>query len=300
MVALASTSDQLQHLADALSLGSFYALVALGIGVVFSLMRLINFAHGELIMVGAYTASLLGDLPWPVMLVLPVIAAGAMALILERVAFRPIREANPATLMMTSFAASYLLQSIAVYAAGTLPKPVKISPFVAEAVDVGGIRLSRLDILSVAATIIVLIAFAAYLKRTTVGLRMRAAGEDFTMARLLGVRANRIVAGAFLISGLLAGVVALVLVAQGGTATPVMGQPVIIIGFVAAVIGGLGSLAGAALAGYLLGFAAIALQTWLPFSARGFRDAFLYGFVILVLLVRPHGLLAGRHARERV
>jgi branched-chain amino acid transport system permease protein len=133
-----------------------------------------------------------------------------------------------------------------------------------------------------------------FLRYTLGGLRMRAAAEDFTMSRLLGVKANRVIGAAFAISGFLAGIAALVIVAQGGTATPTMGQGPVLVGFVAAVLGGLGSLAGAVVAGYLIGFLTTVLQATLPLELRSYRDVVVYSLVIVILLWRPSGLFRSR------
>ena len=146
----------------------------------------------------------------------------------------------------------------------------------------------------------VLALLALMLKRSRIGLEMRAAAEDFGMARLLGVRANAVIAGAFALSGALAATVALVLVAQTGVADVRMGGQIMLVAFIATVVGGMGSLPGAVAAGFALGAASVALQAALPIEARPFRDAFLYGLVILVLLLRPQGLFAAASAKPRV
>jgi branched-chain amino acid transport system permease protein len=144
------------------------------------------------------------------------------------------------------------------------------------------------------------LGLTAFLRRTRFGLEMRAAAENFSMARMLGVRANRVIMGAFALSGALAGAIALIFVAQTGTADIQMGAAIMLMAFIATVIGGLGSLAGAVLAGFLLGAASVIMQVMLPIDARPFRDAFVYGAVILVLLFRPQGLISARGTKERV
>ena len=139
-----------------------------------------------------------------------------------------------------------------------------------------------------------------FLTRTRIGVQMRAAAEDFRMARLLGVRANRVIATAFAISGLAAALAAFVLVAQTGTVSPTMGLSPVLVGFVAMVLGGMGSLRGAVLGGYVLGVVTVALQSYLPLEMRFYRDAFAYTVVILVLLVRPQGLVVARSTTQRV
>jgi branched-chain amino acid transport system permease protein len=157
-----------------------------------------------------------------------------------------------------------------------------------------------LQIIVICAVLLVLAVLGVMLKRTRIGLEMRAAAEDFGMARLLGVRANGVIAGAFALSGALAATVALVRVAQTGVADVRMGGQIMLIAFIATVVGGMGSLPGAVAAGFAIGAASVALQAALPLEARPFRDAFVYGLVILVLLLRPQGLFASANAKPRV
>jgi branched-chain amino acid transport system permease protein len=167
-------------------------------------------------------------------------------------------------------------------------------------VDVLGVRLRSLEIVAIAVSAILLAGLSWFLKATRFGLEMRAAAEDFTMARVLGVRANRVIATAFALSGLLAATVSCLVVAETGVVQPRMGLQLTIIAFVGTVIGGLGSLAGSALGGFLVGAATILLQALLPPDLRAFREAFLFLAVTLLLLLRPKGLVPARGLRERI
>jgi branched-chain amino acid transport system permease protein len=158
----------------------------------------------------------------------------------------------------------------------------------------------RIQLLTSIVAIVLLIALALFLKRTRVGVEMRAVAEDFRMARLLGVRSNRVITVAFALSGVLAGTVALLLVTQTGVLDFRMGVFLAVYAFFATVLGGMGSLVGAAVGGYLVGGLSVVLQAYLPDDLRPYRDAFLFGIVIVLLLVRPQGLVVGRSARERV
>jgi len=284
----------LQNLIDAISLGSLYALIALGIALLFGIMQLVNFAHGELIMVGGYTFLLLEHQSWPVIVIGTTASVVILALLMERVAFRPVRNASPPTLFITSFAISYLIQNVMIIAVGATARAAQLPLTLSEPVSIGPIDVSRLDLVTIAITLVLLLLFAVFLRRTRFGLQMRAAAEDFEMARLLGVRANRVIAGAFAISGVLAAVVALIVVEKTSILTPTMGQTYVLIGFVATVVGGLGSLPAAALGGFVVGFATVGLQAWLPLSLRSYRDAFVFGLVIVILLFRPQGLVVVR------
>ena len=300
----------LQPLFDAVSLGSIYALAALGIALIFGVMRLINFAHGDYIAFCVFallipstevvTGMLLGALPsW--LIVLSVLGVGALLSILSEVlVFRRLRSANPAVMMIASFALGIVIQNVLLVSYSSRPKSVSLWPELSLPVEMLGARIPLLQLLTVLATVALLLGLVAFLKRTRFGLEMRAAAENFTMARMLGVRANRIILIAFGMSGALAGAIALVLVSQTGTADIRMGLPVMLVAFVATVIGGMGSLQGAVLAGFLLGAASVMLQLLLPLDIRPFRDAFLYLAVIACLIWRPDGLFRAGLSSERV
>lgn len=289
-----------QTMADAISVGGLYALTALGIGLIFGVMRLINFAHGELIMVSGYAVLALFGQPLPVILFGGLAAAIVLALVTERAAFQPLRSADPATLLISSFALSFFLQKTLILFVGSRPKGVDFLPALGRQVEVLGVRLQGLQIVTILVSALLLGGLTWFLRTTRFGLQMRAAAEDFRMARMLGVRANRVIALAFAISGILAAAVSFLVVAQTGVVQPRMGLQLVIIAFVGTVIGGLGSLVGAALGGFLVGVATILLQALLPPDLRVFREAFVFVAVTLVLLFRPQGLIPARGLRERV
>lgn len=300
----------LQILFDALSLGSLYALGALGIALIFGVMRLVNFAHGDYISfsifallwptTAATTILFLGQVPPAVLIPLVILIGAGVSVLSEILVFRRLRDANPATLMIASFALGFVIKNLLLMLYSSRPKSLSILPGLAQQVEIGGARIPLLQVVTVAATIVILIALTAFLKRTRFGLEMRAAAQDFTMARMLGVRANRVILLAFAISGMLAGAIGLAIVVQTGTADINMGLSVMLVAFIATVIGGLGSLYGAVVAGFLIGGASVLMQVILPLDARPFRDAFVYALVIVVLLWRPQGLFAPRTAKQRV
>lgn len=304
--------NNIQLLVDAASLGSVYALVALGIGLIFGVMRMINFAQGDLIMLGAYalvvpTAAdvappLIGA--WPGVALVPAIIGivAFAALLTERFAFRPLRrrQVDGATLLISSFAIGYLLQSIVLFVHTGRPKSVSIFPQLAQQVAIAGIRVALVDVVIIGATALLLVSLLLFLRRARPGLEVRAAAEDFTMARLLGVKADRVIALAFALSGGLAGVVSILYVSKTGVLDFQMGVPLAVAGFVGTVVGGMDSLLGAVLGGFSLGVASTLLQALLPEELRPARDAFLYSLVILVLFFRPQGLFAPRTTGERI
>lgn len=289
-----------QHLIDALSAGSLYALLALGIALIFGIVRLVNFAYGELIMLAGYVLVLMAGVPAIIVLPVAIASAAVLSLATERLAFRPARGADPATLLVTSFAVSYLLQNLGLLTFGSLTRSADVLPSLTKPMEVLGVNMSRLDAVVIVVTAVLLIAFTQFLKRTDIGTQMRAAAEDFDMARLLGVRANRVIAVAFGLSGVLAGVAAIALIAKTGSVTPTVGVNVALFGFIAVILGGMGSLSGAVLGGYVLGALTVLLQVVLPEDLRAYRDAFLFAAVLALLVLRPEGLIVASSRKTRV
>jgi branched-chain amino acid transport system permease protein len=290
----------LQTAIDALNLGAIYALAALGVGLIFTVMRLINFAHGELITAAGFTVYTLDGQPIGVRLGAGLAAAIVLALLMERTAFRPLRRASPATLLVTSFAVSYLVQHVVLMIFGARSIGVSLLPALGDSVAIGALRLPLLEIVTIAATFVLLGGMVFFFQRLPLGIQMRAAAEDFTMARLVGIKSNRVIAAAFAMSGVLAALLAFYQVAQSGTISYRMGVDVVLIAFVAAVVGGMGSLTGAALGGLVVGVTSVALQTFLPAALRPYRDAFLFGIFLAFLIGRPQGLMFRRAHRERI
>ena len=295
-------NDSLQFLVNALSLGSLYALMALGLAIIYGILRLVNFAYGELIMVGGYTLLVLADgwLPWLIVALLAVGMAILTSLLLERIAFRPVRNASPNTMLVTSFAVSVLLQNLALLFVSPRPQAVPLPAIFTQNITMGGLTISTINVLTLVICLGLLALLTLFLRRTLLGISLRAAADDFTMARLLGIRANRVIAAAFAISGCLAGVVALIWTGRVGSVTPSMGLTPVLIAFVATVIGGMESLLGAVVGGFLLGLLTVGLQSLLPQNMLDFRQALVFGIVIVVLLFRPQGLVQSKYSREQI
>ncbi len=284
----------LQQLVNALSLGGTYALLALGLAVVFSIMGLINFAHGELMTAAGYGLcfALLAGLSFGVAVVIALVVAVVLVLLTERIAFRPVRGASGTTLLLTSFAVSAILRVLFQNFISARPKPVPMPMSLSGTIEIGGLHIGVIQAISILVTVLMLAGLNLFLRTTVSGRAMRAASEDFAIVRLMGIRANAVVATAFAISGLLAGVAGILWVAQRGSVDPLMGFLPVLKAFIAAIIGGLGSLSGAVAGGFLLGFIEVFLQAYLPESLLSYRDAFTILLVIAVLLFAPQGLLA--------
>ncbi len=293
MTVIAVTGPYLvQQGINALSLGSTYALLALGLAMLFSIMGLINFAHGELLVIGGYTmwALLEHGVPWPAVIPLTLLAPALVAIAMERIVFRPLRGASLVTLLIASFAVSLLLQTVFQISAGT-DKGIELPGWVDDVVNVGPYTISLLKIVMTGVTMLALLLLTLFLKRTLLGIAMRAAAEDFEVTRLMGVRANAVVIAAFALSGLLAGVAALFFFTQSGSVGPFDGTEPVVKAFIAVVIGGLGSLTGAVVGGFALGITEVVLDAALPAGAQPFGTAFALLVVIAILLLRPQGLV---------
>ncbi|MFN2467675.1 MAG: branched-chain amino acid ABC transporter permease [Gaiellaceae bacterium] len=286
---------------DAVALGAIYALVAVGIGLVFGVLRLINFAYGELITAGAYTLHVLRDEPAFLAILACFAVVVSLSLAMERIAFRPLRSASPATMLVATFAVSYLLQAVYLLVFGSLGDSVSTLAGLQQAVDVGSLHIRWITIVTLGCGAAVLGGTALLLGRTGIGLHMRAAAADFRTARILGVRANRVIAFAFLVSGFLAAVVSVLFTVQNSLVTPDLGVPVTIFALVGVVVGGLDRLWTATLGGFAIGFVYSLLGDQLSGGARVYLPSLVFGLVIGVLLLRPGGLFAGgRVPVERV
>jgi branched-chain amino acid transport system permease protein len=287
----------IQQIINAISLGGTYALLALGLAIVFSILGLINFAHGDLMTIAGYVIyfSLGAGLPFGVAIILGIAAAAVAALMMERIAFRPLRGASIPVLLLASIAISGGLEVVFQSVINPRPEPIVTPAFLSRAVTVGSFTFGVTQLISIAVAAVMLILMNVMLKHTTIGIAMRAAAENFPVTRLMGINANRVIAVAFGLSGILAGAAAVLWIANEGSVYPTMGLQPLIAAFIAAIIGGLGSLGGAVAGAFVLAFIQIFLQAYLPGGLLPYQDALAFGLVIAVLLWRPQGIL-GRQA----
>jgi branched-chain amino acid transport system permease protein len=303
----------LQALIDAIGLGAVYALIAVGIGLVFGVLRLINFAYGQLIMIAAYMLAFTDSWPDAASIVVAVLAAVAAAVVMERIAFRPLRGADPSTLLVATFAISFLLQNAALIQysyrqQGGLGDPVGTLGGLLNAAKIGSLYIRWIDFVAIGTAAVALAGLALLLNRTAIGLQMRAAAADFRTARLLGVRADTVILAAVAISGLLAAVSAVILSVQDQLINYNTGLNETIVVLVGVVVGGVDRLLSATLGGFAIGFATsfagaeLPSEGITPFTSNVYMPSVIYVLVILVLLVRPAGLFArrGQGAVERV
>lgn len=282
-----------QQMVNAVTLGSIYALAAIGLSLVYGILRLINFAHGDLLTLGAYAALsvLVGyHLPFGAVLVLPILLIGLAGLLIERVAYRPVRRAPEVTALIVSLALSVIIQNVLVLTVTAQPREFVLPPSLTTLVRIGGLLFSRMALLTTALAVTLMLALHLFIRHTRVGRALRGTAEDRETAELMGVNTNRIIGVAFGVGAALAAFAGVMLGGQYGRIDPFMGFLPGLKAFVAAVIGGLGSVVGAIAGGYLLGFAEILFVGLLPPTFSGYRDAFVFGLLILVLLARPQGL----------
>jgi branched-chain amino acid transport system permease protein len=300
--------NTLQTLIDATALGAVYALMAVGIGLVFGVLRLVNFAYGQLIMAGAYTLALTNGMN-PALSILACFGVVlGLTVVMDTVVFRPLRGANPATMLVATFAISLLLYYIALLRFTVQGKTVGTLTGLNRPIGDGTLLVRWIWVVDVIAAAGALGAVLLLLTKTNLGLHMRAAASDFRTARLLGVRANSTIFVAVLLSGVLAAVVAVLLSAETPYVTPDYALRDTIIVLVGVVVGGLDRLWSAALGGFAIGFANQALAGFLPstgswpFTSGVYLDSAVFALVILTLLLRPSGLFirSGQRAVERV
>lgn len=295
-----SIQTLLQHVLNALSIGSIYALLALGLAVVFSVLRMLNFAYGEIVTAAAYTIVGCMALGLPFLAAAPVgVAAGVvMALVTELVAFRPFSSAPRHTVVFSSFAVSLLVQSMIRNFISPRPKGIVVPRWLDRVLVVGGMRFPVLSLITVAIAVVAMTVLTAWLQRSRHGLAIRAAAEDFEATRLMGANSAALIRVAFAISGLLAGIGGVLWIARTGSATPDMGFTPLLQAFVAVVLGGMGNLRGAVVGGFAVAFVEVALQVFLPDALVPYVQALTLLAVITVLYVRPQGF--ARQVQERV
>ncbi len=290
-----------QNLVDGLGRGSIYALVALGIAVIFGVMHLLNFAHGELITVGGYMALwAFGRVSsWWIVAVVIVLSAIVTSLLIQEVAFRWVRGASDFTLLLTSFGVHFVVEAAFVMYAGATVRPLPRPSWIANTFAVGPLTFEVFDTIVIGVTALTLAGTTLLLQRTMFGIALRAAAEDFDAARLMGVRSDQVIRGAFLLSGFLAGIAAVFWLMRSGQTSPGVGLTPMLKGVLAALIGGLGSLRGAVLGGLLLGLAEVLLRSILPADVKPLTDGVVFLLIALLFIFRPQGIITVSRA-ERV
>lgn len=278
-----------------MSLGSLYALVAVGLSIVFGVLKLTNFAHGDVMMVGAFGVALLVGIgvPFPVAVICGIAAAAVAGFLIERIAYRPIRDAPDVARLLTSLAVTYIIENVGILVFTSSPRNFPLPDILNTSWEMsnGAITFTSINLLTIALTFVSLLLLGWFITRTTTGLGMRAAAEDMSAAHLVGLNVNRLIIVAFIVASAYAGLAGILWAAQAGVVQPQMGFTPLLKAFVAAIIGGFGSIAGALVGGYILGALEIFIVAFLPSSVSSYRDAIVFAVLIAFLLVRPGGLL---------
>ncbi len=284
----------IQYLISILNLGSIYALLALGLVVVFGQLGFLNFAHGDLMTLFGYALlfQIGWGLPFWIAVVIAIMFAGGCAVMMERVAFRPLRGRSPMTLLITSFAISGALHVVFQVAISPRSKPIPIPEFLSGYITMGDLFISRAQIFTIIVAFTSLILLRIFLARSRLGICLRASASDFDVARTMGIQANRVIAMAFFLSGVLAGMAALLWISQRGAVHPALGLTPMIKALIAAIIGGLSNPKGALYGGFLLGGLEATLLQILPDNLVVFRDAIVLLLLIVFLVYRPNGIIS--------
>ena len=288
----------MEQLINGLRTGSIYALIALGYTMVYGIAKMINFAHGDIIMVGAYTLYIgiaLLHLPVLPAMLLTAVVCSVLGMLIEKIAYKPLRKAPPLAVLITAIGMSYFLQSVALLIFSSTPIPFK-SVIEVEGIQVGTVNISGITIVTLAVTTVIMVGLTLFINRTKAGSAMRAVSEDRGAAELMGINVNGTIALTFAIGSALAAVAGVLLCSAYPSLTPYTGAMPGIKAFVAAVFGGIGSIPGAFIGGILLGVIEIFGKAYI---SSQMADAIVFAVLIIVLLVKPTGLL-GKKIQEKV
>jgi len=290
-----------QHLFNALTLGSLYALIAIGYTMVYGILRLINFAHGEIFMLGAYFVFwgvTLFHLPWIVSVIGAIAVTSFAGILVDRVAYKPLREAPRISALISSIGVSFFLQNFAIVVFSAIPRQVQRPDWLVKVIIVGKIRILPLTLVVPVLSFVLMLGLLYIVYKTKPGLGMRAISKDIETSRLMGVPVNRIIAITFGIGSALAAASGIMWALRYPQLQPVMGVIPGFKAFIAAVFGGIGSIQGAMIGGLILGFIEIMVVAFLP-ALAGFRDAFAFVLLIIILLIMPTGLM-GEKLEDKV
>lgn len=292
-----SLSTFLQQCLTGISLGGAYALIAIGYTLVYGILRLINFAHGDIFMMAGYFMIFaMATFPWYIAIPIVLLITVFLGVSIERVAYRPLRTAPRMSVMISAIGVSYLLQNLATYLFTALPKGYPEIPFLKKIFKIGGLSASFVTFLTPVLTLIIVYALIVLINRTKIGMAMRAVSKDYDTASLMGIKINRVITFTFAIGSLLAAVGSILYFTDRMTVFPFSGSLPGLKCFVAAVFGGIGSIPGAVIGGFILGLGETAL---VAMGYSTFSDAFTFILLIIILLIKPTGLF-GEKTTDKV
>ncbi|WP_101550542.1 branched-chain amino acid ABC transporter permease [Anaerotruncus massiliensis (ex Togo et al. 2019)] len=292
-----SLTTILQHCLTGISLGGAYALIAIGYTMVYGILRLINFAHGDIFMMAGYFMIFaMASFPWQVAIPLVIVGTIVMGVVIERVAYKPLRTAPRMSIMISAIGVSYLLQNLATYLFTAIPRGYPEIPFLKKIFHIGALSASLVTFLTPVLTILLVIFLMLLIKKTKVGMAMRAVSKDFETSQLMGIKINNIISATFVIGSALAAVGSILYFTDRMSVTPFSGTLPGLKCFVAAVFGGIGSIPGAVVGGFVIGIAETLL---VAMGYSTFSDAFTFLLLIVMLLFRPTGLF-GEKSTDKV
>lgn len=292
----------LQQLVNGLILGSMYALVAIGFSMIYGIVRLINFAHGDIVMIGAFTTLGLIEviqLPFPIVILLVLVIGAISGIIIEKSTFRPMRGSPQATGFIASLGVSIMIQNLGIMILSAQPRNFTFPKYMQTIIDIGSVSFRIIDLVIVLISILLMIALVYLVQKTKLGIAMRATAENIDVARMMGININKTIMATFAIGSALAGIAGMMWGGKFGQIDPLMGFIPGLKAFVAAVIGGVGSIPGAILGGFILGFAEVLFVGLLPPEYSSYRDAFVFSTLIIILIVLPNGIL-GKDTERKV
>ena len=292
-----SITTFLQHCLTGISLGGAYGLIAIGYTLVYGILRLINFAHGDIFMMAGYFMIFaLASFPWPISIVITLVITTTMGVVIERLAYKPLRTSPRMSIMISAIGVSYLLQNLATYLFTAIPRGYPDIPLLKRIFHIGELSASLVTLMTPVLTIVLVALLIILVNKTKTGMAMRAASKDFETAKLMGININRIITITFAIGSLLAGIGSILYFTDRMSVTPFSGTLPGLKCFVAAVFGGIGNIPGAVIGGFFIGIVETLLVA-LGYST--FSDAFTFLLLIVMLLVKPTGLF-GEKTVEKV
>lgn len=280
------------------SLGGQYALIAIGYTMVYGILRLINFAHGDVFMcAGLMMVFMCASLPVYVSIPLMLVLTVLLGFIIERAAYKPLRSAPRMSVMISAIGVSYLLQNLATYLTGGLAKAYPEIPFLKSTLSIGSMNVKMITIITPILTLLLVTGLVIFINKTKIGIAMRAVSKDFETARLMGIQVNNVISVTFVIGSLLAGVGSILYFTNYGQVSPMIGAMPGLKAFVAAVFGGIGSIPGAVLGAFIIGICESFIKS--NDAIAIFSNAFTFALLIVVLLFKPTGMF-GEAQSEKV
>ena len=287
----------LPYLLSGISVGGQYALIAIGYTMVYGILRLINFAHGDIFTAaGFFMVYIAASLPLYIALPLVVILTVILGFTVERVAYKPLRSAPRMSVMISAIGVSYLLQNLMWYVTGGLAKQYPVIPWISDTVTIGSATTKMVTLVTPVLTIALVIALVALIQKTKIGMAMRAVSKDFETAKLMGIKINSVISATFIIGSFLAAIGSVLYFTNYTSVTPTIGAMPGLKAFVAAVFGGIGSIPGAVIGAFVIGICENIIKA---LGYTTFSDAFTFALLIVILLFKPTGLF-GEKTSEKV